>query len=394
MANKYEMQAARIETVFGAHKVPARVWQATVTPRFVRFDVTTALGTRLNKVSSLAEELAFALGARATRVYREGGVLHVEVPRDTARTVPLLALCSRLSSVPACCAVLGVDEGGAPLLVRLDSPDVAHVLVAGTTGSGKTALARTLLRSLAMHNHPGHLQIALIDPKGRGLGALADLPHIWRAAGVAQDVDAVVALLTALLAEMGRRDAAGRNSPRLVVAVDELADLLQTGGKPVAEALTRLTQRGREAGIHVVAATQRPSAALVGGLMKANFPVRLVGSVVSPEDAKVAAGVAGSEAERLLGRGDFLLVAKGQMIRFQAAFCAEDDMTGIVARIREGGRRRRQWDPAAPLRLDEDQDERAETAEALERQDGRGGGGWGRVLAASLSLPPSNWGRT
>jgi len=114
MANKYEMQAARIESVLGAHKVPARVWQATVTPRFVRFDVTTALGTRLTKVSSLAEELAFALGARATRVYREGGVLHVEVPRDTARTVPLLALCGRLTSVPPYCAVLGIDEGGAP----------------------------------------------------------------------------------------------------------------------------------------------------------------------------------------------------------------------------------------------------------------------------------------
>ena len=155
MAHKYELQAARIETVLGAHKVAARVWQATVTPRFVRFDVTTALGTRLNKVSGLAEELAFALGARATRVYREGGVLHVEVPRETPRTVALLALCGRLAAVPPNCAVLGVDEGGAPLLLRLDSPDVAHVLVAGTTGSGKTALVRTLLVSLAMHNHPG-----------------------------------------------------------------------------------------------------------------------------------------------------------------------------------------------------------------------------------------------
>jgi len=137
MANRYELQAARIETVLGAHKVPARVWQATVTPRFVRFDVTTALGTRLSKVSSLAEELAFALGAGATRVYREGGVLHVEVPRDTARKVALPALCRRLPTAPPYCAVLGVDEGGAPLLLRLDSPDVAHVLVAGTTGSGK-----------------------------------------------------------------------------------------------------------------------------------------------------------------------------------------------------------------------------------------------------------------
>jgi S-DNA-T family DNA segregation ATPase FtsK/SpoIIIE len=108
---------------------------------------------------------------------------------------------------------------------------VAHVLVAGTTGSGKTALARTLLLSLAMYNHPGQLQLALIDPKGRGLGGLADLPHVWHTAGVAQDPAAAGALLAALVAEMERRDAVRRSLPRLVVAVDELADLLQTGGR-------------------------------------------------------------------------------------------------------------------------------------------------------------------
>ncbi len=342
MSTKYEMQAARIETVLGAHKVPARVWQATVTPRFVRFDVTTALGTRLSKVSSLAEELAFALGARATRVYREGGVLHVEVPREVGRMVQLTAVCERLASVPPMCGILGVDEGGAPLLVRLDSPDVAHMLIAGTTGSGKTALLRSLLASLAMYNRPGQLQMVLIDPKGRGLGALASLPHQWRRGGVVSGVEAGAAL-QALVTEMERRDAAGSHTPRLVVAVDELADLVQSGGKGVVEALTRLTQRGREAGVHVVAATQHPSAALVGGMLKANFPVRLVGSVASPEDAKVASGIAGSGAERLLGRGDFVLVAKGQVIRFQAAFADEVELTGIAARIGEGGRRRRSW---------------------------------------------------
>jgi S-DNA-T family DNA segregation ATPase FtsK/SpoIIIE len=140
-----------------------------------------------------------------------------------------------------------------------------------------------------------------------------------------------------------RRDASRQTLPRIVIALDELADLLVTGGKPVAEALTRLTQRGREAGFHTIAATQRPSAALVGGLMKANFPVRLVGSVVSPEDAKVASGVAGTEAERLLGRGDFLLVAKGQVIRFQAAYVAGTELQAIANRVRVGGRRRRCW---------------------------------------------------
>src|SRR5512136_1310789 len=356
MAHRYDMHAARIESVLNAHKVSARVWNATVTPRFVRFDVTTALGTRLTKVSGLAEELAFSLGAQATRVYREGGVLHVEVPRDTPRTVGLLGLCGRLSSVPPNCAVLGVDEGGVPLLVRLDSPDVAHLLLAGTTGSGKTALLRTLLLTLAMHNPAGRLQMVLIDPKSRGLSALADLPHVWRSSGragggggggggggVVAGVAEAAGLLDLLVAEMVRRDAAACSLPRLVVAIDELADLLQAGGRGVAEALTRLTQRGREAGVHVVAATQRPAATLVGGLVKANFPVRLVGSVVSPEDAKVAAGIPGTGAERLLGRGDFLLVAKGQTIRFQAAYAGGGEMTAIVARVRAGGRRRRSW---------------------------------------------------
>jgi S-DNA-T family DNA segregation ATPase FtsK/SpoIIIE len=353
MSQKYELQAARIESVLSAHKVPARVWQATVTPRFVRFDVTTALGTRLTKVSGLAEELAFSLGAQATRVYREGGVLHVEVPRDTPRTVGLLELCGRLSSVPPNCAVLGVDEGGVPLLVRLDSPDVAHLLLAGTTGSGKTALLRTLLVTLAMHNPAGRLQMVLIDPKSRGLSALAELPHVWRPAGqvggtgVIAGVAEAAGLLDLLVAEMVRRDAVGCSLPRLVVAIDELADLLQSGGKGVAEALTRLTQRGREAGVHVVAATQRPAATLVGGLVKANFPVRLVGSVVSPEDAKVAAGVGGTGAERLLGRGDFLLVAKGQVIRFQAAYAGGGELAGVVTQVQAGGRRRRSWQGAA-----------------------------------------------
>jgi DNA segregation ATPase FtsK/SpoIIIE, S-DNA-T family len=343
MANKYELQAARIETVLGAHRVPARVWQAKVTPRFVRFDITTAVGTRLAKVSSLAEELAFSLGVRTARVYREGGVLHVEVPRESPRAVGLAEMCGSLPTVPPFCGVLGIDESGAPLLVRLDSPDVAHLLLAGTTGSGKTVLLRTLLTSLAMHNHPGMLQLALIDPKGRGFGPLGALPHVWRNAGVVQEPDAAADLLKALVGEMERRDRLNRNLPRIVVAIDELADLLQVGGKTVGEALQRLTQRGREAGLHVVAATQRPAATLVGGLVKANFPVRLVGSVVSSEDAKVASGIGGSNAERLLGRGDFLLIAKGQVIRFQAAYADARELAGLVARVRAGGRRRRAW---------------------------------------------------
>ncbi len=371
--HSYELQAARIESVLGAHKVPARVWQATVTPRFIRFDVTTALGTKVSKVSGLAEELALSLGAKETRIYRDRGVLHVEVPREASRRVTLGGLCARLKTVPPNCAVLGVDESGVPLLLRLDSPDVAHVLIAGTTGSGKTALMRTLLLSLAMYNHAGRLQVVLIDPKERGFAPLGGLRHVWGGAGVVRDSAAAAELLGALVIEMDRRDRERTALPHIVVAIDELADLLMTGGKPVAESLLRLTQRGREAGIHVVAATQRPSAALVGSMVKANFPVRLVGSVTSAEDARVAAGIPGTEAERLMGRGDFLLVVKGQQIRFQAAFVESAEIASIGDRVSTGGRHRRVWScplPTSPALLVA----RAHGTGAV--MDSRPGGGW------------------
>lgn len=329
-----DMQSDRIEAVLASHKVPGRVWGATVTPRFIRFQVTTAMGTRVNKVSDLSEEIALSLGVRSARVYRQQGAIQVEVPRERPEPVRLLQLCQRVSETPPVTALLGLDEEGTPLLLRLPSPDVVHVLVAGTTGSGKTALARALLLSLALYNPPETLRLVLVDPKGRGFGPLSGLPHvIGRVAASAQEG---VKALAWLVKEMERRDLSGVSSPTIVAGVDELADLLMTGGKAVEMALVRLAQRGREAGIHLVACTQKPSAELVSGLLKANFPVRLVGAVSSPEDAKVATGVAATGAEKLLGRGDFLLVAKGDVIRFQAAFASEEDLLQAALHLRTG----------------------------------------------------------
>lgn len=329
-----DMQSDRIEAVLASHKVPGRVWGATVTPRFIRFQVTTAMGTRVNKVSDLSEEIALSLGVRSARVYRQQGAIQVEVPREHPEPVRLLPLCQRVGDTPPVTALLGLDEEGTPLLLRLPSPDVVHVLVAGTTGSGKTALARSLLLSLALYNPPEALRLVLVDPKGRGFAPLSGLPHVvGRVAASAQEG---VKALTWLVKEMERRDLAGTSSPTIVAGVDELADLLITGGKAVEMALVRLAQRGREAGIHLVACTQKPSAELVSGLLKANFPVRLVGAVSSPEDAKVATGIAGTGAEKLLGRGDFLLVAKGDVIRFQAAFASEEDLTQAALHLRAG----------------------------------------------------------
>jgi S-DNA-T family DNA segregation ATPase FtsK/SpoIIIE len=137
---------------------------------------------------------------------------------------------------------------------------------------------------------------------------------------------------------MERRDAERRAEPRLVVALDEMADLVQVGGREMENALTRLTQRGREAGIHLVACTQKPTATVIGSLIKSNFPVRIVGSVASPEDAKVATGIGGTGAERLLGQGDFLVVAKGQVTRMQAAYASEGEVRDLVGKLRAGSR--------------------------------------------------------
>jgi len=337
-------QADRIEMVLASHRVPARVTGGIVTPRLVRFHVSTPLGVKVRKVASLSEEIALSLGAPSCRVQRHQGQMEIEVPRRKGQVVPLLRVCQRLAvresagqaTIPPHTAVLGLDQEGVPLLVRLPSPNVAHVLIAGTTGSGKTALARTIVTSLVLNNSQRTLQVVLIDPKGRGFMPFEGLPHLL--VPVVTRVDEALPLLQRLVGEMERRDAERRAEPRLVVALDEMADLVQVGGREMENALTRLTQRGREAGIHLVACTQKPTATVIGSLIKSNFPVRIVGSVASPEDAKVATGIGGTGAERLLGQGDFLVVAKGQVTRMQAAYASEGEVRDLVGKLRAGSR--------------------------------------------------------
>jgi S-DNA-T family DNA segregation ATPase FtsK/SpoIIIE len=349
MRRLLESQADCIETVLASHRVPARVYGGIVTPRLVRFYLITPFGVKVRQVANLSEEIALSLGAPSCRIFRRRGQVEVEVPRPQGERVSLLSLCQRLvkqrlaegdfrcqHNLPAHTAVLGLDQEGVPLLLRLPSPDVAHVLICGTTGSGKTALARSFITSLALFNSQRSLQLVLVDPKGRGFLPFEGLPHLL--VPVVTRVDEALPLLQRLVAEMERRDAEGRSEPRLVVVLDELADLVQVGGREMEGLLTRLTQRGREAGLHLVACTQKPTAAVIGGLVKSNFPVRLVGSVASPEDAKVAAGLAGTGAERLLGQGDFLLVAKGEVLRLQAAYVAVEEVRELVVRLQQGTR--------------------------------------------------------
>ncbi|GIK72199.1 MAG: hypothetical protein BroJett021_11870 [Chloroflexota bacterium] len=336
-----EMQADRIEAVLERHRVQARVEGGTVTPRFVRFRLIADGAAKVSKIKTLADEIAMELDKREARIYREGATIQVEVPRGEPEPIRLLPLCEQLHQVPALTAVLGLEADGTPLMLRLPAPDVAHVLIAGTTGSGKTALARTLLTSLAMYNRQNQVQLVLIDPKGRGLGPLSSLPHTLGA--VASTPEAAIDRLRWLVDEMERRDREATNRPALVVGIDELADLLATGGAMAEKLLTRLGQRGREAGVHLVACTQKPTAQVIGGAMKANFPVRLVGAVAGRDEARYATGVSDSGAEKLEGKGDFLLVAKGESVRFQAAWLGPEDLECVRLVLREGVRGIRRW---------------------------------------------------
>ena len=374
MRKKLEFIADRIEAVLSLHKVPARVTGGTVTPRWVRFQVLPAVGSKISKIRNLSEELAAAMDVSYCRVSRRGAAVAVEIPRDDPQPVRLIPLYKQLinqptgqpanhSSIPPGTAILGLAEDGAPLLIRLPSPDVAHILVAGMTGAGKTMLLQTMILSLAMTNpanqrisesatgDSAHWRIAesltrsiamvLIDPKGHAFGLFEGLPHLARP--VIRDVEESTEAFQSLVHLMERRG--GIRNPQsairnpqfpIVVVIDELADLLMMGGKAVQEPLTRLTQRGREAGIHVVAATQNPTTAALGPLVKANFPVRLVGRVTSAEEARTASGWSGTGAERLLGRGDFIAVAEGRVTRFQVAHISPDEIREVVGRMENG----------------------------------------------------------
>ncbi len=337
-----DFQANRIEMVLASHRVPGRIAGGLVTPRLIRFQFVPQLGARLSRLKTLSEEIALSLNASDCRIHRQDGQINIDIPRSEAGPVRLLPLCSRLATAAPCAPLLGLDEEGFPVLLSLPAPEISHLLVSGTTGSGKTALARAMIASLAIHNHQGMLQIALIDMKRRGFAPFEDLPHLM--APMASTPEEAAGLLERLVVEMERRDAQEIVSPRIVVFVDELAELVLLGGDRVQTLLTRITQRGREAGIHLVACTQKPLAGVIGSLVKANFPARIVGKVASAEDARVATGLAGTGAERLARAGDFVLVTGHSQIRIQGALITEREIGRVISWLhQEKTQRRRRW---------------------------------------------------
>jgi S-DNA-T family DNA segregation ATPase FtsK/SpoIIIE len=324
--------ADQIEALLASHKLEVLVTGVQVSPRWVRFKLHLAPGTRISSVQNVSEELAMTLGAPSIRLARGAGVLILEMPLPNPQPVYLLALLHDMPFLPPVTGVLGLSLDGEPYTLPLMAPEVTHVLIAGATGSGKTELLRTVLLSMALYNRQSHVQMALIDPKRRGFAPLADLPHL--VAPVAATPDDALILLRLVVAEMERRDQEDAPPiPRIVVAIDEVGDLLSTSSKETEALLVRLAQRGREAGIHLICSTQRPSADAVPGALKANLPTRLIGRVASGQEALTAAGIPGTNAELLQGSGDFVAVVGAQITRFQAAFTGMLDIQTIIAQV-------------------------------------------------------------
>lgn len=344
-------EARIINTTFQAHGIacnvqaPPHTFQ-TATHRF--FALQAGPTQRIAKVQGLAGELDEVLTqARGESVAVRFGLapLVLSVPRPDPKPQSLAQVFARWNRKPVQVAgdrlytLLGESIVGRNVkmqLLDLSSPNTPHLFTAGTTGSGKTnAIAQMVLSTAYMHT-PAQVRMVLIDPKGVdrtgvALPELDGLPHLLRP--TITDMGEAVGVLRWLVDEMDRRtEAKDAAAVRLLLVIDELADMVAQSGEAVGESLDRLLAKGRGVGIHVIAATQKPTAAILGSVVKANFPARMVGKVNGKVDANVAAQRPGSEAERSAGRGDFVLVL-GDFRRVQAYHVPKADVAGWVNAI-------------------------------------------------------------
>lgn len=332
------LQADRIEMILAAHHAPACVRGGRLTQRSIEYHITPDPTTELRWLEALTDKLALALGVSSARLMCNSNTLSILVPRPDTRSVSLISLSRRLESdaetrraikVPGT-AILGIDSDGIPLLLRLSCPDITHVLMAGLPGSGKTELARTIISSLLLHQRPRDLVLALFDTRGRGMRPFARAPHLLFP--VAKNPEDIRKRMQHLVSEMERREREQITRPRLVVVIDGI-DLARTNEQDL-EAINLLVQKGQNAGISLLLCLDTPSAPFVSKEL-ANMPVRIIGKTSSAEDARIIAGLGGTGGGRLRGRGDFVLVAGEEILHFQAAQVASEEILRLCGRSRQ-----------------------------------------------------------
>jgi len=313
---------------------------------------------RVSQISSLANDLALALSASAIRIEAPvpgKAYVGIEVPNQKASLVairPILESATYQGERSRLTIALGRDVAGAPVVADLAS--MPHLLIAGTTGSGKSVCITSIATSLAMNNSPEELQFVMIDPKRVELLRFNGLPHLMgkveteltRIGGVLRWCTVEMDRRFKLLEEESAKDITAYNRkvsrrkkpstlPRLVVLIDELSDLMMLAPAETESALVRLAQMARATGIHLVVATQRPSTDVVTGLIKANFPARIGFAVASAVDSRVILDTSGAEA--LLGRGDMLYLAPDAAgpVRLQGAYTSDKELEKVIRTWRE-----------------------------------------------------------
>ena len=347
----------RLEGALHSFGIAAAIVGVTRGPTVTRYDIELEQGVKLSRVTNLAGDLALALGVvnvRIAPIPEKISTVGIEVPnkivstvclRDIIDTPKFASAKSRLSFA------IGKDISGEGIIGNIAK--LPHLLIAGTTGSGKSVCMNSLILSLLYKARPDEVKLIMIDPKMVELGIYNGIPHLYvpvvtdpkKAAGALQW--SVVEMLKRyrLFSEVGVRDLENYNRhclkageptlPQVVIVIDELADLMMIASKDVEESICRVAQMGRAAGMHLVIATQRPSADVITGLMKANIPSRIAFAVSSTLESRIILDQGG--AEKLIGMGDMLFspVGVGKPIRIQGAFVSDEEREEVIQFIKE-----------------------------------------------------------
>ena len=350
--DEISLNRERLESSLRSFGVAARIVGATRGPTVTRYDLELESGVKLTKITNLANDLALNLGVMNVRIAPipdKISTVGIEVPNKLVSIVYLREVIESAEFQGAKSTLsfaIGKDISGKCVVGNIAK--LPHMLIAGTTGSGKSVCLNSLLLSLLYKSTPEQVRLIMIDPKMVELGIYNGIPHLYvpvvtdpkKAAGALQW--AVVEMLKRyrLFSEAGVRDLAGYNAhqkktggdtmPQVVIVVDELADLMLVASKDVEESICRVAQMGRAAGMHLIIATQRPSADVITGLMKANIPSRIAFAVSSAMESRIILDSAG--AEKLIGMGDMLYspLGSGKPMRVQGAFVSDEEREDVI----------------------------------------------------------------
>ncbi len=348
----------RLASVLNSFGIDGHVTGAVQGPSVTRYEVALEQGVRLNKLTNLSDDVALALGVSNVRIAPVPGkisVVGVEVPNQVVIPVPIREVLDsdnfRRHKSSAAFSV-GKDIGGNYIVG--DCAKLPHMLIAGTTGSGKSVCINSLIVSMLYKSTPEELRLIMVDPKMVELGGYNGIPHLLipvvtdpkKAAGALQWAVTEMMKRYRLFAEAGVRELTSYNQwareqenvspmPKVVIVIDELADLMLVAAKEVEESICRVAQMGRASGMHLVIATQRPSADVITGLMKANIPSRVAFAVASSLESRIILDTTG--AEKLVGKGDMLWFPLGSAkpLRVQGCFISDEEVAAVVASVKQ-----------------------------------------------------------